>query len=512
MDLYKIKNILSKGKNIFDIKLNVAFYARVSTDKKEQEHSLKNQIKYFEDFIKNNKNWHFSGSYIDEAVSGTTVKKRENFLRMIEDAKNKKFDLIVTKEISRFSRNTLDSIKYTQKLLNFGVGVYFMTDNINTLMPDSELRLTIMSAIAQDEVRRISERVKFGLNQSVKNGKMLGSAPFGYEKKNGILSVKEDEAVIVKKVFDYYINGLGLKSVSKKLVNDNHFNKNGNPFTFSSLRNIISNPKYKGYSCENKYYSVDFKYGKKLKTDKAEWIVKKDENIPLIISEDIWNRANKILCERSNSFTEHKSSYQNRYFFSGKVICKKHNASYHRIMFGKNEALKCKEGRNGCDNLSIYTKELEYILNDIYKKIDYSKKVISTYFEKQGASLPDKEKLILKKEKLFELVLEGIITKDEFKQRNEIINDEIKNIKETENVFSKASFMSDKFDDFKNADYIKLKRCEVEKTDITTAKVSIFLSLGNGKARCISLQETGISQAQVSRLEKSAIDRMKKYI
>lgn len=512
MDLYKTKNILSKGKSIFDIELNVVFYARVSTDKKEQELSLKNQIKYFEDLIKTNKNWHYKGSYIDESASGTSIKKRESFLNMIEDAKTKKFDLIVTKEISRFSRNTLDSIKYTQKLLNFGVGVYFMTDNINTLMPDSELRLTIMSAIAQDEVRRISERVKFGLNQSVKSGKMLGSAPFGYEKKGGRLTIKENEAKIVRKVFDYYVSGMGLRNISKKLATENIFNKNNKPFTYSSLKNIISNPKYKGFSCNNKYFSMDFKYGKKLKASPDEWIVKKEKNIPAIISENIWNRANEILNNRSKNFKENKSSYQNRYFFSGKVICKEHNTSYHRIMYGKNEALNCKEGRNGCKNISIYTKELEYILTDIYKRIKLDKTKISAFFESQSVLSSNKEKLIFKKEKLFDLVLEGIISKDEFKQKNERLNNEIKNIKENENTFLKTSFLNDNFDDFKNSNYIKLKKCEIEKLDVSTANISIFLSLGNENNRCISLHETGISQAQVSRLEKSAIDRMKKYV
>ena len=510
LDLYKIKNALLNGKSIFNIELKVVFYARVSTDTKGQLLSLDNQIKYFEDFIKNNKMWHFSGSYIDEAVSGTSIKNRKNFLKMIEDAKCKKFDLVVTKEISRFSRNTLDSIKYTQILLKHGVGVHFMSDNINTLMPDSELRLTIMSAIAQDEVRRISERVKFGLNESKKSGKMLGSAPFGYEKKDGILTIKENESKIVERIFNLYIFGLGLRNISKTLFKENILNKNKKPFTYSSLKNIISNPKYKGFSCTNKYYSVDFKYGKKLRTPPDEWIVKKDENIPCIISESTWNKANEILNEKSKNFKENKSSYENRYFFSGKVKCKEHSASYHRIMYGKNEALKCKEGRNGCKNISIYTNELEFIINDVYKKTEENKFKIASYFDEKNKSLNKKEKLILKRERLFELVLDMAISKSEFKERKEKLDEEIKNAKD--DVFSKSSFLNENFDDFKNASYVKFKKCEIEKTGISGAKISIFLLLGNGNSKCVSLHETGISQAQVSRLEKSAIDRMKKYI
>ncbi|MEF9976874.1 MAG: recombinase family protein, partial [Oscillospiraceae bacterium] len=165
--LYSIRNELQNGKSIYDLKLRVTYYARVSTDKDEQLHSIKNQIDYYEEYIRANTNWTFVNGYIDEGLSGTSVAKRESFLRMIDDAKLKKFDFIITKEISRFSRNTMDSINYTQQLLSFGVGVLFQSDNINTLMPDAELRLTIMSSIAQDEVRKISERVKFGFKRAV---------------------------------------------------------------------------------------------------------------------------------------------------------------------------------------------------------------------------------------------------------------------------------------------------------------------------------------------------------
>ena len=148
MDLYTVRNNIMKGIPLQELKLNVCFYARVSTDKDEQLHSLSAQISFFNDYISKVPNWQFIGSYIDEGIRGTSVNKREEFLRMIEDAKKHKFDLILTKEISRFSRSTLDSIKYTQELLQDGVGVYFLNDNINTILPDSELRLTIMSSIA----------------------------------------------------------------------------------------------------------------------------------------------------------------------------------------------------------------------------------------------------------------------------------------------------------------------------------------------------------------------------
>ena len=158
MDIKKAREDLRKGKTIYDMPLRVVYYARVSTDKDDQLNSLENQQNYFEEMIMENKNWVFCGGYIDEGISGTAVKNRDKFLKMIEDATLGKIDMIVTKEISRFSRNTLDSIKYTRELLSYGVAVLFVNDNINTVMPDSELRLTIMASMAQDEIRRLSGR------------------------------------------------------------------------------------------------------------------------------------------------------------------------------------------------------------------------------------------------------------------------------------------------------------------------------------------------------------------
>ena len=139
MDLMKVRKLLSSGKTIHDLPLRVAYYARVSSDKDVQLNSLDNQITYFDGFIKSNRNWTFAGGYIDEGISGSSVKKRDDFNRMIADGENGDFDLIITKEISRFARDTLDSIQYTRKLLFAGVGVFFQSDNICTLYSDSEL-------------------------------------------------------------------------------------------------------------------------------------------------------------------------------------------------------------------------------------------------------------------------------------------------------------------------------------------------------------------------------------
>ena len=204
MDIHSVRLWL-KTKSIYDIPLRVTYYARVSSESDEQLNSLGNQITYYEDLIKRNKNWTFVPGYIDEGLSGISTKKRENFNRMIEDAAEDKFDLVITKEISRFARNTLDSIQYTRQLLSHGVGVFFQNDNINTLDEDSELRLSIMSSIAQDELRKLSSRVKFGHQQAIKDSVVLGNSRiFGYVKDGGRLVIDEAEAAMVRELFELY--------------------------------------------------------------------------------------------------------------------------------------------------------------------------------------------------------------------------------------------------------------------------------------------------------------------
>ena len=161
MDMINIRALL-QTKSIYDIPLRVTFYARVSSGTDEQLHSPDNQIAYYEDFIKKNPAWTFVPGYVDEGLSGISTKKRKHFNEMISDAKDGAFDLIITKEISCFARNTLDSLQYTRDLLSYNVGVFFQNDNINTLNEDAEFRLTIMTSIAQDELRKLSARVKFG--------------------------------------------------------------------------------------------------------------------------------------------------------------------------------------------------------------------------------------------------------------------------------------------------------------------------------------------------------------
>ena len=249
-----LREQMRMGKSIYDLPLRVTFYARVSTEKVEQQGSLENQIQYYTEFIQKNPNWTYIPGYIDEGISGTSTYKRDSFLRMIADAQRGMFDFIITKEISRFSRNTLDSIQYTQELLENNVGVLFQNDNINTLDSDSEFRLVVMAGVAQDEVRKLSERLKFGFRQSIKNGRVLGNNRlWGYDKKDCKLTIVPEQAEVVKQIFDLYATGqYGLRSLSQELTRRGYTSLQGNAFNTSTIGHILQNPKYKGWYCGNK--------------------------------------------------------------------------------------------------------------------------------------------------------------------------------------------------------------------------------------------------------------------
>lgn len=209
--------------------MRVVAYCRVSTDKEDQINSLENQKQYFNEFIKNIEEWELIKIYADEGITGTNTKKRKAFHQMMEDASNDKFDLILTKEVSRFARNTVDTLTFTRKLTKMGIPIHFITDGIRTDTPDGELRLTIMASMAQDESRKTSTRVKFGQRQSMKNGVVFGNGVLGYDLVNGKLQINEKEATVIRQIFNsYLVEGKGAYLISKELLERQVKSKQGN--------------------------------------------------------------------------------------------------------------------------------------------------------------------------------------------------------------------------------------------------------------------------------------------
>ena len=454
MNVLKIRNEMRNGKSIFDMPLRVTFYARVSTDKDEQLNSLENQIQYYTDLIQSKVSWTYIPGYIDEGISGTSTKKRDSFLQMIEDAKAGRFDFIITKEISRFSRSTLDSIQYTQELLEHNVGVLFQNDNINTLDPDSEFRLVVMAGVAQDEVRKLSERLKFGFRQAIKNGHVLGNDKlWGYDKKDCILTINESEAKAVRRIFDLYANQkMGIRRISQKLYDEGFTSRRGNAFNVLTIRHILENPKYKGWYCANKSQTVDYRSKRKIFLEEDEWIMYPDPSIPAIVSEELWDRANALYKRRRQQMLSHQNAaeFHNRYPYSGKIICEEHGTSFHRqvrkSMKGEKEAWQCRvyrnRGRAGCSAPQLLTEELDQIMARIFDQLTQDKQAIVEAVVKIIRSVPNEldyqqdirriaeeiSAIIWKKDRLLEMSIERALSTTEFKQRNERFNQQLQEL------------------------------------------------------------------------------------
>lgn len=458
MDIYKIRDELSRGKTIYELPLRVTYYARVSSEKVEQKNSLENQVYYYPNLIKNNKKWTYVKGYVDEGISGASTLKRNDFLRMARDSKNDVFDLVLTKEISRFSRDTLDSISFARKFLKNGVGIFFENDNINTLYSDSELRLTIMASIAQDELRKLSERVRFGMKRSIEQKKVLGNnVIYGFNKEKCKLEVDEKEAEFVRKLFELYSTGkYGFKKVSQILYKEGYTSRKGTRLDTSTLTRMIRNPKYKGYYCTNTIARLDYKNNKQIRLPQEQWkVFECKENIPPIVSEEIWNECNKILKARSDSFKnkqENKAIFQNRYAFTSLIFCDEHEelVPYHRRT-GERKKNKptwacykyIKRGVKECQSpilleselyiimkkvIKDYIKNKNEIIEDLIKK--YEEINISKDYDREIKVFQDKiGEMKKKKEKILELVINGYINNEEFADRNKKLNEDMNEYK-----------------------------------------------------------------------------------
>lgn len=454
MRFYKVREEILKGKNISDLPLKVTFYARVSTESDDQLNSLDNQISFFENFIKSNENWIYVKGYIDEGISGSTVKKRKKFLQMIEDAKSGYFDLIVTKEVSRFSRNLSDSIKYTQELLANDVGVYFQSNGINTYDPNSEFILNMMGSVAQEEVKRLSSRVKWGHKEAIKKGRVLGSNTItGYIKDDAKLIVVEEEAKKVRKIFELYATGkYGFYKLAMELHKQGINNNRGNIYDKDTLKRIIQNPKYKGYYRGHTTEIIDYRTKQRVYIPLEEQVIYKDESIPAIVSEELWNRANAILDSRSNlmkASNGNAKKAERKYCYTTKMFCGDHNVSYQR-MINKRKQTKprwacgnyVKYRLDACESPiisemdldNIFTIIMEQVFNNkseiIKEMLDYySNLKIDNNYQYEISNIRNEIKTIeSKKEKLLELNIDGSINNFEFKERNDKYNDEISSL------------------------------------------------------------------------------------
>jgi len=437
-------------------KIRVAGYCRVSTEKDDQINSLESQIRYFSEYINNQTDWQLYKIYYDEGISGTSTKKREQFNQMIADAECGRFELIITKEVSRFARNTVDTLTYVRKLKERGIGVRFMNDNIDTLDNDGELRLTIMSSIAQEESRKTSERVKWGQKRRMEQGVVFGRDMLGYKVQNGKMYIIPEEAETVRLIFHKFLNEeKGTHIIARELRECGIKPKIVKEWANTVILRVLKNEKYVGDLCQKKTYTPNFLDHKKKYNRGAEDMVYIKNHHEPIIDRDTWDRTQKELARRSPS-AEQKSKHSNRYWCSGKIKCGECGQSFvsrtkklkdgsiykawrcYAAAHNGSKKLDCFGNEIGCDNTAVNDRVLiasvGYVLNLI--QINKDKLIAEMCGEIKSLRNFDTkinvedmytaiEKTERKKAALIDSMLEGIITKDEMIKQKAYYDEEI---------------------------------------------------------------------------------------
>ena len=443
-------------------KLRVAAYCRVSTDKDDQTNSLISQQKYFADYITHHEDWVLNDVYYDEGISGTQTKKRAGFNAMIEEAMQGGIDLILTKEVCRFARNTVDTLSYTRKLKDNGVGVIFTIDNIDTRDSDGELRLTIMASIAQEESRKTSERVKWGQKRRMEQGIVFGRDLIGYTVRNGELTINEEEVPIVRAIFHKYTNeGKGTHVIARELSEEGLRPKRVKLWSATVVRRALRNEKYVGDLCQKKTFTPNYlTHAKKYNRGNEEMVYLKDHHDP-IIDRDLWNRTQEELLRRAPT-EEMKSKHSNRYWCSGKLYCGMCGQRYvSRTKKLKNgtiyKAWRCYAAANhgtskvsedgniiGCDNSSINERalltcvhygicQLQTNQKELKKEILQEIKAIKGITDKKLDTKRIKEKmdnLHAKKRTAIDLMLDGLITKADLQDQTKWYDEQLAELSE----------------------------------------------------------------------------------
>ena len=330
VEIIKAKNSLSdrtSGK-VID-RQRVAAYCRVSTDSEDQLNSYKSQVQYYTSLIKKKSDWIFAGIYADEAITGTQVTKREDFQRLINDCVNGEIDMVITKSISRFARNTLDTLKYVRLLKEQNIAVFFEDEKINTLTMDGELLLVVLSSVAQQEVENISANVKKGLKMKMQRGELVGfqgCLGYDYNKEDKSITINEEEAEIVRYIFNRYIEGAGGMVISRELRNLGYKTKRGGTsWPETTIIGIIKNEKYKGDILMGKTFTVDPISKRRLDNfGEEDRFYIRDHHEP-IISEEVFEKAQEILQRRSKarSLREDgkREKFSRQYAFSCLLEC-----------------------------------------------------------------------------------------------------------------------------------------------------------------------------------------------
>ena len=366
-------------------KKRVCAYCRVSTELEEQEASFTSQVNFYTQYISGRVDWTLVDIYADEGISGTTTKKRKEFLRMIDDCMSGKIDMIVTKSVSRFARNTEDCLHHVRKLKEKGISVFFETENIDTLGSTGELLLTILSGLAQDSSRNQSDVTKWGILRQFESGRVLVNTTrfLGYEKnKDKELIINEKEAELVRRVFAEYLDGKSYASIAKGLMNDGIKTVTGNEKWWdSTISGMLENEKYYGDALLQKTITVDFLTHKRIENKGQVQKYMINDNHPAIISKEIFEKVQDEKERRAllkGNLVGDRHKYSNKYPFSGKVFCGSCGNIFKRRQWNStNTSMKivwqCKtyivEGKNACGAKAVDEKVLMDSFVKMFNKI-----------------------------------------------------------------------------------------------------------------------------------------------
>ena len=319
-------------------KLRVAAYARVSTSSEEQLLSLENQKLHYEQRILANSKWEFVEMYFDEGISGTKIDKRDGLKRLLQDCENGKVDFILTKSISRFSRNALDCLEMVRKLNDLNIFIEFEKENINTQTMDGELMLSILSSLAESESRSLSQNTKWGIEKRFQNGTYkIGYPPFGYDWVDGVMVINKEQAVVVKDIFTDILKGTSTGAIAERLNQQSVTTKRGKTWQGTTIRGIIKNEKYIGDALFGKTFTDDSFKRKVNRGDKNQYFMEGHHHA--IIDKETFEQAQQMLVQnaKSKNIVQDDDKYQNRYSFSGILKCGECGGTFKRRIQTKNK-------------------------------------------------------------------------------------------------------------------------------------------------------------------------------
>ena len=449
----KRKDIMVDSKTGVERKLNVAAYARVSTDQEDQKTSFESQQSYYLEKIYNNPKWNFVDIYADEGISGTMTAKRENFLRMINDAMCGKIDLILTKSISRFARNTLDTLTYVRELRNKNVGVIFEEEGINTLEMAGELLLTVLSSVAQQESENTSSRVRMGIKMKRERGELVGfNSCYGYiyNSKKNTLTINEQEAEVVKMIFSSYLEGMGSTTIASHLTQmDIPSPRKTGHWSYTTIIDMLQNEKYVGDVIQGKTYTVDVLAHKRATNNGEEdkYIIK--DHHEAIIDRETFNKVQDMLNTR-NANRKTGRKLVKKFTFSGRFRCGFCGKSYvKKSLYKKNLAWDCvsvaKEGRDLCNySKLIHEETIKSCFMDAYSLLTANDGlVLEEFVHNLKQSIRDRTPLTMmekveeniltirrKRDKLIDLLISETIDEESFEKKNKELDARIEKLKE----------------------------------------------------------------------------------